>query len=74
MSHYREMGWSDGSSDSAVDLDAMKDDLQDNNVFSARRVPIVEMDQNDLNMGRQLWASCLIGFLLDERSVSPRRL
>ena len=32
------------------------------------------MPTNELASNRTLWQSCLMGFLLDERSFSPRRL
>ena len=41
MSRYGEMGWTNSSSDSELDLDAMEEDMQELVLTRARRGPIV---------------------------------
>ena len=68
------MGWSDSSSKSDPDIDVMEEEFQGEIIYTARRGPIVEMNPHDITATRNLWSSCLVGFLLDDRSFSPRRL
>ena len=68
------MGRTDSSFDSDMDLDAMEEDMQEIVFTRARRGPIVMQNPQNLKRCREQWAHFLIGFLLDDRSLSPRRV
>ena len=74
MSSYREMGWSESSTDSDMDVQTLEDDMQEAVFSRARRGPIVEADPQILDENRNRWSRCLIRFLLDERFFSASRM
>ena len=74
MSRYKEIGWTDSSSESEIDLNAMVEDMQEIVFTRAHRGLIVMYNLQKLKRSRQQWAHCLISFLLNEGSFSPRRV
>ncbi|KAF3968912.1 hypothetical protein CMV_007251 [Castanea mollissima] len=76
----REFGWTESSgSDISVDPFADDSDLlsqsnEDDEAPFARHGPIIEADPNDVNMQREFWSHCAMGFILDYRLFSVHYL
>ena len=52
----------------------MQEDMQEPTFSRAHREHIVEADQQILHESRTQWSMCVIGFLVDERNFSPKRM
>ena len=76
----REYGWTESSgSDISVGpfteaSDASSQTSDENETPFARHGPVLEADMDNLNMQRDLWSHCTIGFLLDYRKFSVQHL
>ena len=76
----REIGWSNSSNSEAwLDDEDMGDTKNHNNdniltntIF--RRGPVIQLDSVSLERNRVLWRHCLVGYLLDRRCFSIRRM
>ena len=76
----REIEWSDSSDSKAwQDVEDMADtqnhnidDILTNTIF--RRGPVIQLDSVSLERNRVLWRHCLVGYLLDRRCFSVRRM
>ena len=76
----REIGWSDSSDSEAwQDVEDMGDtqnhnidDILTNTIFC--RGPVIQLDTVSLERNRVLWRHCLVGYLLDRRCFSARRM
>ena len=76
----REYGWTE-SSGSNISVgpfteasDASFQTSDENETPFARHGPVLEADMDNLNMQRDLWSHCAIGFLLDYRKFSVQHL
>ena len=56
------------------DLKREREREREDIIHTSRCGPIVEINAQDPAISRNLWNSCLVGFLLEERSFFPRRL
>ena len=76
----REYGWTESSgSDISVgpfteDSDASSQTSDEFESLFARHGPVLEADTENLNMQRDFWSHCAIGFLLDYRKFSAHHL
>ena len=76
----REIGWSNSNNSEAWQDDEdmgdtqnhNNDDILTNTIF--RRGPISQLDIVSLEKNRVLWRHCLVGYLLDRRCFSVRRM
>nr|POE93700.1 hypothetical protein CFP56_31260 [Quercus suber] len=76
----REYGWTE-SSGSNISNDPFADDTESNQqsfegdeIPFARQGPIIEADPEEVNMQRDFWGLCAIGFVLDYRKFSVQHL
>ena len=76
----REIRWSDSSDSEAwQDVEDMADtqnhnidDILTNTIF--HRGPVIQLDSVSLERNRVIWRHCLVGYLLDGRCFSVRRM
>uniref|UniRef100_A0A7N2R8K9 CCHC-type domain-containing protein n=1 Tax=Quercus lobata TaxID=97700 RepID=A0A7N2R8K9_QUELO len=71
----REIGWSDSSDSEAwIDDEEMGvHNVHENNSIR-RRGPVIQLDRESLEHNRVFWRQCIVGFLLDRRCFSVRRM
>ena len=72
MFRFREMGQTDSSLKLDLNLDFIEEDMQEIVFTRGCKGPIVTQDPHRWERSREQWVHCLIGFLLDDRSLSPR--
>ena len=71
----REIGWSDSSDSEAwIDDEEMGvHNVHENNSI-CRRGPVIQLDRESLEHNRVFWRQCIVGYLLDRRCFSVRRM
>ena len=71
----REIGWSD-SSDSEAWIDDEEMGVHNAHEHNSirRRGPVIQLDRESLEHNRVFWRQCIVGYLLDRRWFSIRRM
>ena len=76
----REYGWTESSGSDISNDPSDKESESDQRSFEgdeipfARHGPIIAADPKEVNMQRDFWGMCAIGFILDYRKFSVRHL
>ena len=70
----REIGWSDSSDSEALIDDEEMGVHNAHEHNSGRRVPVIQLDRESLEHNKVFWRQCIVGYLLDRRCFSVRRM